>query len=220
MSFSLGGIGGAILGWGWTALLIFLAVGVIFGFFIFGLWIARERKFSIPLIEVIGLGQGKIAIQRSKAGWIKKERVLFGLLETGGGTICICKDGKRRIHNVSSEDYHEIDGKRGLIVKRKDDDPDVLVPISRVEVKNLSLMLEIAPADYRDAAIEILNEKKKEAYGWWDENKALVISMGIFLLMFVIMIIFFKFMQAESEGWRKTAEKILSDVSTKASKAP
>jgi len=217
MAVGFESIVGGIFGWGWTVFLIFLVVGIIVLFFIGGLWIAQQRKFSIPLLEIISLGEGKIAVQISKAGWFKRKRALFGLLEVGGETICLCKDGKRRIHNVSSEDYHEINGKRGLIVKRKDDDPDILVPISRTEVKNYNLLFEIAPADYRDVAVEILDEKKREAYSWWDENKGVLISIGVFVLMFVAMIVFFKFMQAESEGWRETAEKIMSNLGSKAS---
>ena len=218
--FNFEGIGKTIFGWGWTALLVFIVVGVLFGFFLLGLWIMRNRKFDTTLLEIINLGGGKIAIETSEAGWLKKRRMLFGLLEVGGETVCYCKKGMRRIFNVSSEDYHEFNGKKCLIAKRKDDDPDVLVPLSKFEVKNLALLAEIAPGDYRDAANQILEEKRREAYTWWDENKSAIISISLFMIMLVAMIVFFKFMQSESEGWRQTAERIMAHLSSKASEAP
>ena len=41
------------------------------------------------------------------------------------------KDG-RTIQSGSSEDFHEIDGKRGIIVIRKSDDPSIMLPLNKI----------------------------------------------------------------------------------------
>jgi len=105
-------------------------------------------------------------------------------------------------------DYHEINGKRGLIVKRKDDDPEVLVPLSKFEVANEKLLSEIAPADYRDAAIDILDEKRKETLTWWDENKSTLLLAGVIIFALISLIIIFNFAKGESTAWREAMTKV------------
>lgn len=208
MALNLSSFGATFLGWGWTMFTWLFAVIVLALLVVAGLYLNKSRRFNIPVLEVIGTGRGKVIINSTYAGWFKKNTSFMGLIETGGERVFIVKDGNRRVFNVSSEDYHEINGKKGLIVKRKDDDPEILVPLSEVEVSGLKMLSSIAPADYRDVAVEILAEKKREAFSWWDENKSIVVSITLFVIMMVVMIVFFKFMSGESEGWRSTAERI------------
>jgi len=180
-------------------------IAIIVVTFLF-LKLKQNKRFKYPCLEVVSLGQGKCAFFTSKAGWFKKHRKFFGLLEMGGEQELICKDSKRKIHNVSSTDYHELNGKRCILCKRKDDDPDILVPLNKVEIKNLGLLASIAPADYRDAAAQILEEKKRETMSWLDKNAPLLIALGVFIFGLIALIIVFNFAKGESSAWRAYAE--------------
>ena len=208
MDFDLGGMGSAVMAWGgsmifWgVLLLVFVIIG--FGF----LYMKKSFSYKFPVLEVIGIGNGKVMFQQGKAGWIKKNRMFFGLIELGGEQEMRLKKGDRKIQQVSSMDYHEIGGKRGLIVKRKDDDPAVLVALTKFEISNEGLLAEIAPADYRDAAIDILNEKRKETLTWWDENKSTLLLAGVIIFALISLIIIFNFAKGESTAWREAMTKV------------
>ena len=202
----MGGIGAGMLGLLSSTLTWAIGLAIFIVIVITGLKIKQSRQFKYPCLEVIGLGQGKISCTISKAGWFKKNRTFFGLIESGGEQELICKDGKRKIHNISSTDYHELNGKRCIICKRKDDDPDVLVPLNKVTIKNLELLASIAPADYRDAGIQIIEEKRRETMSWLEKNSALVLAMGIFVFGIIALVIVFNFAKGESSAWRAYAE--------------
>lgn len=207
---------------GWATSLLFWVI-IIFGLFVVfvGALIFRQRmRFRYPCIEIVGLGQGKVSVFHTKAGWFKKKRAFFGLLETGGEQELICKDGKKKIFNASSVDYHEINGRRGLICKRKDDDPEVLVPLDRVEIQNLKLLVRIAPADYRDAAVDILESKRKETMGWLEKNMPLIIAGTVFVFGIISLIIIFNFAKSESTAWRTFAESARTATTIASSTAP
>jgi len=212
----LGGIGATFSGFLNSAIVwVVIAavfVGVVFGF----LFMKRKFSFKFPCIEVIGVGQSKIMAEISKAGWFKKKRAFFGLLEIGGEQEMRIKSGYRKIQQVSSQDYHDINGKRGLFVKRKDDDPSVLVPLSKFQIMNETLLSEIAPADYRDAAIDILDEKRKETLTWWDENKSTILLAGVIIFALISLIVIFNFAKGESTAWREFAagRNLVQQVST------
>ena len=90
-------------------------------------------------------------------------------------------------------------------IPRKDDDPEVLVPLSKVEVTNLKLVTSIAPADYRDTAIQLMEEKRKETMSWLDKNAPLLIAMGVFVFGLIALVIIFNFAKGESSAWREMA---------------
>ena len=136
--FDLSGIGAGMFGllssmltWALVLFGMIILVVVI-------LKIRQSKKFKFPILEVTGLGQGKVAVHLSKAGWFKKQRKFFGLLEVAGEQELICKDGKRRVHNISSTDYHEFNNKRCIIAKRK----DVLKIITAEDAENLKRTLD------------------------------------------------------------------------------
>jgi len=210
MAFDLGGIGAGMMGLLSSTIVwaIVLALVIIVGIGL--LKFKQSRKFKYPCLEVISLGQGKCAFFTSKAGWFKKNRSFFGLIETGGEQELVCKDGKRKIHNISSTDYHEFNGKRCILCKRKDDDPDILVPLNKVEIKNLGLLASIAPADYRDAAAQILEEKRRETMSWLEKNSPMLIAMGIFIFGLIALIIVFNFAKGESAAWREAMMQVKS----------
>lgn len=205
LGFDMGGIGSSALGW--ASSLIFWALGfILLAIVVIGLLIfKRSLKYTYPCMELVGLGQGKVSVYFTKAGWFKKKRIFFNLIETGGEQELVCKDKTRKIFNVSSTDYHEINGKRGIICKRKDDDPEVLVPLNKVEISNLRLIMNIAPADFRDAAVDILEEKRKETMGWLEKNAPVIVAVAVFLFGIISLIIVFNFAKGESSAWREYA---------------
>lgn len=205
--FDTGGIGSGIAGLATSMFFWVIILIVVVGAGVGALVIRRNRRFEFPCLEIIGLGQGKIRINQSKCGWFKSKKMFFGLHDYAGEDEMIMK-GKflqngRKVLYASSVDYHDVFGKRGLICKRKDDDPEILVPLTTFQVKNLSLLGEIAPADYRDASVKILEEKQRETLSWWDENKALIVSTIVFGFGIIALIIVFKFAQTESASWRE-----------------
>ncbi len=208
MAYNLGGMGGAIVSWGSSMLFWSIVALIIVAIFVGFLYVKKQFSYKFPVLEVVGVGQGKVMIEKSKCGWFKKKSMFFGLIETGGEQEMRVKAGNRKVQQVSSMDYQEMNGKRCLIVKRKDDDPNVLVPLSSFEISNEKLLAAIAPADYRDAAIDILDEKRKETLTWWDENKSTLLLAGVIIFALISLIIIFNFAKGESAAWRDAMTKV------------
>jgi len=219
MNINFGGMGGLVMGWAtsllfWAVIFILITIG-----FIVILKIRKWRRFEFPCAEIIGLGAGKIRLDISKAGWFKKRKIIFGLLDWSGEDELICKKGGRKIYYSSSIDYHDINGKRGIIVKRKDDDPEILVPLTKFELKNGKLLGEIAPADYRDTSLQLLEKYEKETMTWWQQNAPIIVLGGIIIFALIALIIIFNFAKGESAAWREFAEASKTAVAI-ASSAP
>ena len=201
-----GDVGGMIFAWGSS--FVFWAVLAVIGFVVLisALKYRRNKRFEFPCLEVVSLGQGKIRVSNGWCGWFKKKKVFFGLLDVGGEEELIMKGKRgmksRRILYASSTDYHDINGRRGIIAKRKDDDPEILVPLNRFAVKNIALLSTIAPADYRDAANKILEDKRRESLSWWDENKTTVLMVSTLAFCIIALIFILRFAQGESSAWR------------------
>lgn len=204
------------MGWGTSILFWALVIVIVFAMFIGILVVRKRRRFEFPLLEIYNVGNGKIRTDVSRAGWFKKKKIFFNLLDIGGEEELRCKKGFRKIFNPSSIDYNEIDGKRGIIVKRKDDDPDVLVPLSRFAVSNEKLIASIAPADYRDVSTQILEERKNETLTWWEKNAPILMTMGVIVFTVIALILVFQFARGESSAWRDA----LLEMKTLQSSAP
>lgn len=202
---NFGGIGSAFLGWA-TSMLFWAVVGCLLLIsFVIILKIKRWRKFVFPCVEVTGLGQGKVMLTSTKAGWFRSKTRFFGLWDYGGEQQLVTKDG-RKIQCASSVDYHDINGKRGIVVKRKDDDPEILVPLTSFKIINPQLLGKIAPADYRDAAVNILEKYEKETMTWWQQNSGIIVLAGVIIFSLIALIIVFNFAKGESAAWREFAK--------------
>lgn len=170
----------------WLILIIILVV-ISFG----ALIIRRSRKLTIPYIEVTDLGRKKAGVKfgrNQKAGYFKHNVTFFGLYDYGYEEICKTKDG-RTILNVSSEDFHEINGKMGLIVQRSPEDPRILVPLTKVQVENGALLNTIAPADYRGVVVDIIKKAEKETQDKVDKIMQWVMWGGIIIFGFISIIL-------------------------------
>ena len=112
-----------------------------------------------------------------------------------------------KIQGGSTIDFHEINGKRGLICRRKDDDPKVLVPLTKVEIENDHLLASIASVDLRDAAVNIIRKAEKETRNRTAEIVQWVIMGGVILLALVVIIMSYQFVsRAQTDAWARLIE--------------
>jgi len=196
--------------------------------------VRKRRKLIYPVIEITDLGGGKVGMRNTKAGWFKSQTMFFGLIEKGGEDKLRLKDG-REIQNASSADFHDINGKRGILIQRKPDDPKVLLPIDKsefvtkvetkeIEVKNkagklikrvvidgesVEILNKIAPADFRDTSSKIMQQAEQETlskFNQFIQQFMPFIMMGVFLVALIFIIQYAKYTQAEA--WKMTQEAI------------
>jgi len=174
-----------------TSGILWIAILVVLFMFTLGFLIIRKnKKFVFPVLILNDLGAGKIGVEKTKAGWFRTGKVLFGLMDKTGERRLETKD-KRLVQQGSTEDFHEIGHHRGLILMAKPDDPKILVPIKRMKVENKELLLSIAPADYRDASSKIIKEAEHETKEGWEKIASIILYglLGIILLITIILTI-------------------------------
>ena len=184
---SLGGIGSSALGIVTSWLFWFLAIIGIIVFLILLLKMRKRRKYVYPCLVQYDLGSGKIGIEKKKAGWFRSKKTFFNLFDYAGERRLETND-KRVIQQGSTQDFHEINHKRGLICYAKPDDPKVLLPVKRIRIENNELVEAIAPADFRDTSAKILAEAQKETMSNW-ERVAQYAALGILAIVILVCII-------------------------------
>lgn len=183
---------------------IILLFGFIFGALLF-LYIRKRRRLIYNGIEVVDLGKNKVSFNNIKCGWFGKKSWIRGLIWWGEEVLKT--DSGEVIHEFSTEDFQEVDGKRAPICYRDPLNQNILVPLNKVKFVNKELVADIAPASYRDVAIDIFNDATKETTDWKDKiiqfaGWALVI---IFSLIAIIVIV-----QMVKNGQDKSAELLLN----------
>lgn len=209
----------------WIGVILFGATGII-GFLIYN----KRHKMKFPVVELTDLGQGKIAFRDFFGGWVKSKTMFFGLIEIGGEQIFTLQDG-RKVFYTASTDFHEINGRRGLVVIRKTDDPKILMPLHKGEIKNKldnkgnavfdivenmtigkkNLMMEIAPADYRDVSVNIIESASNETMGKLDKYLPYLILAGIVAFAFISLILTIQY-----NKWSITEAKAMVTEASKA----
>jgi len=170
------------------------------------LYIRRRRRFLYPVIEIVDIGSGKTNLNSDlKAGYIGKRIYLGGLWWTGEQVL------RTNLNDIieyfSTEDFQEVNGQRGVVCFRDPIRRNILFPISRLELKNKELIASVAPADYTDVAVSIVEDASREVSDWKDKliqfgSWALVI---IFSLIAIIVIT-----QMVKNGQEKSAELLLN----------
>jgi len=187
----------------WFIMAILLTIGIVIL-----LVVQKNRKLKYNCIELVSFGNGKVGINYLKAGVFKKKSMFFGLIDTGKESVFKTNDD-RIIQEANTDDLHDIAKKKGFIVRRKDDDPKILVPISKVDWKNEKAMFEIAPADFRDASVNIVEGATKETQGWADKYLPYIMLGGMVIFFIVGFIL-------ASQFFNRTVDKsgeILVEVS-------
>jgi len=188
--------------------LLWIIIIFLLTLFIIGaLWLRKQKKLQYSCIVLRNTGNGKVDLKIMKAGWFKTKSMLGGLwdygleeeLRTGG-----FRQPNDKIQGGSTIDFHEINGKRGLICRRKDDDPKILVPLTRLEVENDKLLATIASVDLRDAAVNIIKKAEHETRNRTAEIVQWVLMGGVILLVLVVTIMSYQFVsKAQAESWER-----------------
>jgi len=179
-----GDIGGVMKGWlssglFWMVMAILLTVGILVL-----LKVQKNRRLKWNVLEFVSYGNGKVGINKLRAGIFKKKSYLFGLWDYGHENTVKCADG-RLILEASTEDLQDLMGRKGFMVRRKDDDPKILVPISKVKWENEAPLFAIAPADFRDASVNIVDTASKETQTWADKYLP-YIMLGGMVVFFIV----------------------------------
>lgn len=194
-----------------TTPLIWIVIVFILGLLTLGmLWYRKNKKLQYPTVVVTNLGQRKVGLELTKSGWFKKKSIIFGLWDWKGEQVLKVKDG-RRIQQGGAEDFHEFNGRRALIVKRKSDDPKILVPLRTLVVSNNDLLAEIAPADYRDASNEILRSAESEMKEKWKQILDYIVIGGIIVFALISIIVITQMVQKS----QKEVGSLIREVATK-----
>jgi hypothetical protein len=148
----------------WVGIILILCILV--GFFY--LFMNRRSKLKYNCLELLRFGNGKIGVNLHKAGLFSTHTLMRGLIDYGKESSYKILDG-RLIQQGKTSQLHDILGKKGWIVVRKSGDPKILVPVDKIYIQNLGLMMDIAPADYRDASCRIVEAATKETMSWADK---------------------------------------------------
>lgn len=183
--------------WG-VLILIFVAgtVGI--------LYIRKKRKLVYNVIEIVAYGNGKAGFNFMRGGYYGKKKVLRGWFDYGEEQL-ETQDGDK-ILNFSTEDFHEYNGKRCIVVARDSVNQDVLAPVNEINIKGMKMLAEIAPAEYRDAALDIINEADRETS---DYTKQIVqwVLVGMTIIFSLVSIIVIA--QMVKNGQTEASELIL-----------
>lgn len=204
MAFSLSGAGGFLLKMVVNPLLWLILIVAIIGITLLFLKIRKKRKLVFPTIEIVDMGNGKTGLNLLKSGWFGEQSYLFGLWDRGR-EIMKTEDGDI-VEDFSTEDFQEVNGDRGIVIYRDPNNRGIVVPINNLNVKNKHLVAEIAPASFRDVAVDIVKEAEEETRDWKQQLIAWAVIGGvvIFALVSIIVIV-----QMVKNGQDKAASLIV-----------
>lgn len=184
MAINLSGVSNVVLSWLTSGFFWIIVSFILFCGLILYLWWKKRTRLKYPVLEIISFGNGKIGINKRKAGVFKSKQAFFGLWDYGNEN-CFKLDDGRKILECSTDDLQDIFGKKGFIIRRKDDDAKTIVPISRITFLNEKNLFEIASADFRDASVNIIQEARQETMGWFEKYGAYLV-IGMIVIFFII----------------------------------
>jgi hypothetical protein len=191
----------------WVMLPVFWLI-IIVGFIIvsfISLYIRKRKRLLYKCIEVVDLGRNKCSANNLRAGYFGKKSMVKGLIWWGEEVLKT--ESGEIIHNFSTEDFQEIDGERGVWCYRDPLNQNILVPLNKVRFMNKELVADIAPASYRDVAIDIFNDAIKETTEW--KEKLLTFAGWALVVIFSLIAIIVIAKMVES-GQAKSAELLLN----------
>jgi len=188
----------------WITLIVLLVIVIVFFYGYF----SRKSKLKYNCIEVVRFGNGKVGLNQMKAGFMKPKSFLH-FFDYGRGILLKTSDN-RVIEKGKTSHLHDLFGKKGFICMRSPKDQKVLVPISKVEMDNLDLLFEIAPAEYRDASVRIYREAVDETKGTWEKIMPYVM-VGLCVILCIITIVIC--MQMVNHATDKVGELLIQGCS-------
>lgn len=169
-----------------------------------GLWLRKRKRLQYPALIHFETGGGKGGYINSKAGWFKSKTFLFGLWDYGKEEYLKLKDG-RKVQGASTEDFHEINGKKGIVCVQKEDDNNILVPITKTEIVNKKLLMQISPKEFRDASVDIIKQAENETRNRLEQVMQWVMLGGVIVFALIAIILITQMVQ---RGQTEAAELI------------
>jgi len=217
-------------GFFWGAIIIGGLIAMLFG-----LNVKKKRRMDIHIIKVVNLGNDKVAFQETKGGFFRKNRMLFGLWETGGDYQLITKDDDV-VYGSEASDYHEFNKKKCLFVTPNPDDLKMLFPLRKFNLseKTKEILTEIAPIEVRESAVDCYKQTTKEMKDWREQIVQWVLIGLFFIVAFLVIMFITQYgkhimdkaseMNAQSiEGNRQIADKLveaMNKITSSSSGAP
>ena len=207
MAFDLTSIGASALQWVINPLIWFLILVLMLVVLYMFLAFKKKKILRFPTIEIVDLGEGRLSMNSLKSGWFGSKWMFGGLWTTGDKELKISTG--ETIYYFATSDYQEVDNQRGVICFRNPLQQNILVPISQIKLdaEGRALLAKIAPADYRDVAVDIFRETVKET-GDWKEKLLLFGSIALVVIFALISIIIIA--QMVKSGQDKASELLLS----------
>lgn len=171
------------------------------------LWLRKKRKLQYPALIHYETGGGKGGWINSKAGWFKSKSFLFGLWDYGAEEYLKVKDG-RKVLGASTDDFHEINGRKGIVCYQKEDDNTILTPVKYTEMtpESKRLIMEIAPKEYREYSSSILDETAKETKNKMEQIIQWIIFGGVIIFALISIILITQMVQ---RGQKEAADLII-----------
>ncbi len=195
---SLGGWFGSTILW----LVVLFVLAIVGGGFLI---IRKRKKLRYQCVEIVRYGHeegkkdpsnrlnAKWGFNIIPCGWFGSKRHLFGLWDTGP-EIMKLKTGEV-IVGFSTDDYQEVNGKRGVVAFRDPLNQDILAPINKVSVENSELLNVIAPQDFRDEAAKLMNDADVETQDKTLKVAAFVVLGLLVIAVLVLLIILINYQQ-------------------------
>jgi len=215
LAFDLSTVGPMVLQYAinpliWFGILVFFLVAM-FGFLN---W-RKAKILKYPTIEIVDLGKGKFSLNILKSGFFGKRWMFNGLITTGDRCLRIATG--EIIYYFGTEDFQEVNNQRGVVCFRNPLQQNILVPISKVDIDEEGRMLlaKIAPADYRDVAVDIFRETVKET-GDWKEKLLLFGSIALVVIFALISVIIIAQMVKQGQD---SASKLILQASAQSQEA-
>jgi len=190
------------------------------------LWSVKQGKFKYPCYIIRNTGNDKIEVISGKSGWFKTNRFFFGLIDSGLEQelrVKIKRGKEYKVQCSSMVDMQEINGKKGFLFRRKEEDPNILVPISKVTLKGNEMLAEIAPADFRDASTQIIKNNEKELRNSSEIIMQHVITAMVVILAFIAVLWMMKYAKESiDQSWKyvKEAQGIVTGALPPSGSAP
>ena len=206
--------------WVTWILIVFAIVGVTFG----SLYMKKKGKFVFPAVIFTDNGNGKVGLRFTRAGWFKSKKILGGLMDVSGERRLEVKDG-RIVQQGSSTDFHEVGFKTALLLQEKPDDPKILTPLNQVFLDKNSdkMLMQIAPADFRDACSKIISDAEKESLSKWETLAQVLVFGFVGMVLFISIILtiqYAKSTQADANAVYKEALQFYEKTSARLSTVP
>lgn len=168
-------------------------MGAIIVLFFVLIWL-RNKRLTGSVIEVTDRGQDGYSFKTNLKCGRFGEKAYFKGLWTTGRQIIRTQD-MRIVQYASTHDFKKINGGDGLFVMVAPNNPNILVPISDINIKGKELLMDIADASYNDAAVDAYNQAVKETVDRATQVLAIVGLIIAIIIIFIIILVVVNYAQ-------------------------